>query len=151
MVLKKRGLNSASSKLLYSFENKDFYVVLKNENNHTEYYVSLDGNDVRKIRSLKTKKKDQKLLSDAFNFANYHTNFITNIPDAKYIWGKDSYFVVKDSTGKRYGEYSLAALTLPLSIDGALAGYIIRKLGEEIPQYNAFGAIWFNRRNFYSV
>ena len=54
------------------------------------------------------------------------------MPDAQYVRGKKSYFVIKDTKGDRYGEYSLAALTLPLPIDGKLAGYLMRNLTEEM-------------------
>ncbi len=134
IILKSFDAENASEILVYSLEDKDFYVVLKNDNGYTEYYASLNIDAVVNKRMLKTKKKDEQLLSDAFKLDKYHSEFIIKMPDAKYVRGKKSYFVVKDSSGKRYGEYSLAALTLPLPIDGSLAGYLMRRLGEEIPQ-----------------
>lgn len=133
IILKSFDAENASEILVYSLEDKDFYVVLKNGDNYTEYYASLKNDAVENKRMLKTRKKDKQLLSDAFKLDKYHRDFITKMPDAKYVRGKKSYFVVKDNDGKRYGEYSLASLTLPLPIDGSLAGYLLRRLGEEIP------------------
>jgi len=134
IVLKSFASQGASETLLYSLRDKDFLVILKNGEDYKEYYTSLDGDIVGDKRLLKIKKSDQKLIAEAFNLDQYHRNFITKMPDAKYVRGKKSYFAVKDNKGKRYGEYSLASLTLPLPIDGSLAGYLIRTLTEEIPQ-----------------
>jgi len=96
-------------KLLYSMEDRYFYLIIKDSPCHKEYYVALDSlGDIRKInlvkaetktrKQLKQQEQYRKLLSEAepvFDLSRYHTNFITRMPDAKYIRGVPSYFVVK--------------------------------------------------------
>lgn len=134
-------------KLLYSMEDRYFYLIIKDTPCHKEYYVALDSlGDIRKISLVKAETKTRKqrkqqeqyreLLSPVFDLSRYHTNFITRMPDAKYIRGVPSYFVVKDVDGKRYGEYCLSSLTLPLPIDAKLAGYLIRRLSDEAARDN---------------
>lgn len=52
------------------------------------------------------------------------------MPDAKFIQGYPSYFVVKDEEGKRYGEFSLSYLTVPSPINRNVYGYLIKKMSE---------------------
>jgi hypothetical protein len=132
IILESFASVDASETLLYSLSDNSFLVILKNDDNYTEYYTSLDENKINDKRILKTNKSDKKLLADAFKLDQYHRDFITKIPDAKYVRGNKSYFVIKDAKGKRYGEYSLPSLSLPLPINGLLAGYLIRRLSEEM-------------------
>lgn len=136
LVLEKMDSIKSSAKLLYSIEDKDFLLILKKDNKYTEYYISTENGKTKVIRELKIKKKNIELFKNAFNLNDYHSDFITKMPDAKFIRGKKTYFVIKNNEGKRYGEYSLSAFTLPLPIDGNLAGYLMRKLSEEISQSN---------------
>jgi len=133
-------------KLLYSLDNKDFYVIIKSNPCYQEYYVALDSlGRTDKIRPVKAETKTRKqrkqqeqyrqLLSEAepiFDLSKYHKEFITTVPDAKMVAGKPSYFVVKDIDGKRYGEYSLSSLTAPLPINIYLWAYLFRKLLDEV-------------------
>lgn len=137
-----------SPKLLYSIEDKYYYLII-GDIPYKEYYIELDDiGNINRIRFLKAtenknrkQKKQQKqyykLLSKAepiFDLNRYHTNFITKISEAKYLNGKDTYFVIKDINGKRYGEYRLSAITLPLPINSNLWAYLIRRLSNEIAQ-----------------
>lgn len=132
-------------KLLYSLDNKDFYVIIKSNPCYQEYYVALDSlGRIDKMHSVKVETKTRKqrkqqeqyqqLLSEAepiFDLRKYHTDFITKIPDTKYTSGRYSYFVLKDIDGKRYGEYRLSAVTSPLPINASLWTYLIRRLSDE--------------------
>lgn len=127
------SISPKSKKILYSLDNKDFYVIINLQNNYQEYYVFFDNNKKNmKSRVLTTDEKEKNILIKSFDLDKYHTNFITKMPNANYVRGKNSYFVIKDKKGKRYGEYCLSSLTLPLPIDSELAGYLIRKLSQEI-------------------
>lgn len=119
-------------KLLYSLRNRDYYLIIKEGDNYKEYYVAMDSsNNVIVMRNLKNKKKERKLLSQAFELSKYRLDFVTKMPNATYVRGEPSYFTIKDEKGKRYGEYSLSSLTLPNPIDGELYGYLLRRTIEQ--------------------
>ncbi|REC41831.1 hypothetical protein [Chryseobacterium pennipullorum] len=131
-------------KILYSLDNRYFYVIISN-NPYREFYVVLDGNSVSKIEpiitELKTRKQRKqnkqycKLLSKAeplFDFGKYNKEFITKMPQATSISGRDSYFVLKDIDGKRYGEYNLSSITTPLPINMYLWTYLTKKLSDQM-------------------
>lgn len=121
-----------SYKLLYSINDRDFWVIIKKESLFKEYYVRLDECDeILFSRSVKNRRKDFKLLTRAFELEMYHLNFITSLPDAKFIHGHPSYFVIIDSDGTRYGEYSLSSLTIPTPIDADVYFYLTRRLIEQ--------------------
>jgi len=121
-----------SYKLLYSINDRDFWVIVKKETLFKEYYLRLDESDeIIFTRPVKSRRKDFKLLTRAFDLEMYHSNFITSLPDAKFIHGYPSYFVIKDSDGTRYGEYSLSSLTIPTPIDADVYFYLTRRLIEQ--------------------
>lgn len=136
--------------ILYSLEDKYYYLIIKDTSCYKEYYVALDSlGGVDKMRFVKAETKIMKqrrqeeqyrnLLLEAepiFDLSKYHTDFITNVPDAKMMSGKPSYFVVKDIDGKRYGEYRLSAATAPLPINVNLWAYLIRRLSDEVAKDN---------------
>lgn len=131
-------------KLLYSLEDKYFYVIIK-DTVYKEYYVDLNDLDkINKIYLIRTEinnrkqrkkhKEYQKLLSKAepiFDVSKYSQKTISNMPNATVITGKPSYFVLTDS-GAKYGEFSLSSITLPTPIDYNLLTYLMRRLSEEI-------------------
>lgn len=133
-------------KLLYSFEDKYYFLIIKDTPFYKEYYIEADSlGDVVQLRfmnynKLKLKKQRKqaeqykKLLNEGnpFNLNQYHTDYILRVPDAKYITGKPTYFVVKDIESKRYGEYRLSAITVPSPINQSLWIYLFRRLGEEL-------------------
>lgn len=122
----------SSYKLLYSINDRDFWVIVKKETLFKEYYVRLDESDeILFTRPVKSRRKDFNLLTRAFALEMYHSNFITSLPDAKFIHGHPSYFVIKDCNGTRYGEYSLSSLTLPTPINTDVYLYLIRRLTEQ--------------------
>jgi hypothetical protein len=136
-------------KLLYSLEDRYYYLIIKDTPCYKEYYIEVDSlGDVLQSRFLDQKKMGkkqrkqaeqyQKLLCEGtpFNLNQYHTDYITRMPDAKYISGKPTYFVVKDIEGKRYGEYRLSAITTPSLIDKNLWSYLLRRLSEETENNN---------------
>lgn len=128
-----------SPKLLYSVLDKNYYVLIKDEKEYKEYYLTTDSlGKITEVRLLEKTKRENKELSqlNPFKLQKYHSEFITNIPNAEYLRGYSSYFVIKDKYGKRYGEFHLPVYTLPPPIDGKLYGYLIRRLSEQISKNN---------------
>lgn len=125
-----------SPKLLYSVLDKDYYVLVKDEEKkYKEYYITTDSlGKITEVRFLERTKRKNKELSrlNPFELQKYRSGFITNMPDAEYVRGYSSYFVVKDESGERYGEFCLSSFTLPMPIDGKLYGYLVRRLSEQI-------------------
>ncbi|WP_196889607.1 hypothetical protein [Aureivirga sp. CE67] len=118
-------------KLLFSLIDEEYYIVIKRNNNYTEYYIETDslGNIKRKIL-LDTTEKDKNMLSKAFQLNQYSTDFITKVPNAKLVAGRSSYFVIKDKKGKRYGEFSISSMVMPPVIDPDLLIYLNYRLIE---------------------
>lgn len=111
-------------KILYSIEDKYYYLIIEEAPCYKEYYVAIDSlGGIDKLRLVKAETESRKqweqyseLLSQAepiFDLSRYNTDFITKMPDAKMVSGKPSYFVIKDIDGQRYGEFSLSSITLP--------------------------------------
>lgn len=135
-----------STKILYSFLDKDYYVIIQENNGYKEYYISTDSlnnilifNEINKKgykgnkrKILKRIKEDNNTINKAFNLENYHNGLITLVPNATYINGQPSYFVVIDKSGRRYGEYSLSAMTSPPPIDPNLWIYLLRELSTQM-------------------
>lgn len=121
------------SKILYSLKDEHYYVIIQKEDKYQEYYVYLDSTgSVDKIHSLESRKENRKMFSQAFMPGKYHSGFKTNVPEATYVRGVPSYFVLKGMDGKRYGEYSLSSLTFPPPIEGDIYAYLTKRLSEEI-------------------
>ncbi len=134
-----------ASKLLYSIDDKYYYIIIESRPCHKEYFIVLDStsnlekllflNDISKNKKDEKKQKEYtKLIKglDLFDFSKYHENFITRMPDAKFLSGKLSYFVVKDINDKRYGEFSLSTITIPTPINENLLMYLIRRTSDAI-------------------
>ena len=137
-------------KLLYSIEDKYYYVLLNYLPFLKEYIVEIDslGNiiSVKLItenantkRQMKLLEKDKKLLKELvpFDLTKYDTEYITIMP-TNYTcctFGRLGYFVVKDTNGNRYGEFRLSMPVVPEPIDLKLWAYIIKKLSKNI-EYN---------------
>lgn len=138
-----------ASKLVYSLEDRYFYLIIKDAPCFKEYYIALDSlgridkmypviDKIQNKKQRKQKEQYQKILEEAkpFELNQYHSDFITRMPEATYTSGRYSYFVVKDINGKRYGEYRLSAITAPLPINKNLWSYLIRRLSSEIERSN---------------
>lgn len=133
-------------KILYSFEDIYYYLIIKDTPYYREFFISFDSIGViSKVRPVivqvktwkqrKQQKQYRELLLKAepiFDISKYHTGLITKIPDAKIVEGKPSYFVMVDVDNKRYGEYSLSAISMPLPINTSLWVYLVRRLSDEI-------------------
>lgn len=121
------------AKLLYSLQDKEYYIITKSECGYKEVYLSADSlGIIKEVRFFDHLLIERKLLCKAFDFSNYHTKIVTSMPNAKFIRGEPSYFVVKDEVGKRFGEFSLSSLTLPIPLDSKLFGYLYNRITEEI-------------------
>lgn len=143
-------------KILYSLQDRDYLIILKQDSCYKEYVLKVDSvcnilaireidND-EKIRKIKAKRflsrsnrkllkrllVDKQTVKDAFDTSQYSTEFITSMPDATWVAGVPSYFVMKDEKNKRYGEYSLSSIITPCPINPDLWAYLIRKLLENI-------------------
>lgn len=131
LVLQKLAISSET--LVYSIEDKYYYVAIKNECDYIERYVVLDSmGDIQKNTLLKTRRKDKKILKTAFILENYSNDLSMDIPKASYVRGRTSYFVVRDKNHKRYGEYRLPVFSLPPPINKDVYGYIIKRLSQEM-------------------
>jgi putative uncharacterized protein (fragment) len=142
-------------KILYSLQNKYYYIIFQQDSKYTEYFITIDSVcNILKIkrfekdkeivnlkmqRPSRNKKKkinqlenDRQTIKDAFNIHQYEKNIITSVPNATYIAGVPSYFVLKDENGKRYGEYCLFSITIPCPINPKLWAYLIKTLSENI-------------------
>jgi hypothetical protein len=120
-------------KLLYSLSDKEYYVITNTTFGFKEYFITLDSSsNINGLKKLRSKKKDKKFLRQAFDLTKYHLELVTIVPEATYVRGEPSYFVVKDEKGKRYGEFNLSMLTVPNPIDGKIYGYLVRRITEEI-------------------
>jgi len=126
-----------TEKILYSISDEQYYVILKDVCRYKQYYIHIDstGNIIDQ-RTVKTSNKNKKLLARAFNLDNYHTEFITKADNPTVVQGNPSYFVIKNVNGKRYGEYSLSTITVPVPIDKQLYNYLLTGLIKESTKYS---------------
>lgn len=125
------------SKLLYSIDDKYFYVLLKKESSLMEFVIVLDsfGNICALKEPTKLSRQDKKLLKETepFVLINYDTNYITAVSNVEdFTFGHLAYFVIKDDVGKRFGEFRSFMPTANAPIDLKLWGYIIRKISEQL-------------------
>lgn len=136
-------------KILYSLQDRDYIIILEQDSCYKEFVLKVDSgcnilvvreidND-EMIEKLKSKKilsrnnkkllkrllEDRQTVKDAFDTSRYSTEFITFMPDATWVAGVPSYFVMKDKRNKRYGEYSLSSITTPCPIDPNLWAYLL--------------------------
>jgi hypothetical protein len=119
------------ARILYSLKDEHYYVIIQNKNKFQEYYVYLDsGGRLGEIQLIESRRENKKTLSKAFESHKYHSYFKTDMPEATYVRGVPSYFVMKGNDGKRYGEYCLSSLTLPPPIEGEIYAYLITRLSE---------------------
>lgn len=137
-----------AAKLLYSIEDKYYYVIIQVSTlYYKEFFISLsDNGDIDEIRLIlyedntrrkrKQNRQYKELLSKAepiFTFDKKLSNdYITRIPNAKYIGERYSYFVLKDLNNVKYMEYRLPVITFPSPINAYLLAYLIRRLSDEI-------------------
>lgn len=143
-------------KLLFSLQDKDYYVIIKDSDIISKFYVRIDsvcnlitlcvvkddfGNYCKKYAKYSKRKKhnilacfedDKKTIKDAFDLNQYHIGYITRSANEKWTTGIPSYFVIKDIDGRRYGEYSLSSITAPSPINPNLWVYLFKNLTEQM-------------------
>jgi hypothetical protein len=118
-----------TDKLLYSISDEHYYVILKDGCCYKEYYIHLDSTGkITSQRLAKKVKRSKELLKAAFELNNYHKEFITKVDSPKVLQGNNSYFVVTDVSGNKYGEFALAAITVPIPINTKLYNYLFKRL-----------------------
>lgn len=141
-------------RMLYSHLDRDYYIIIQQDNCYKEYSVIVDNNgrflfinEIENDKELELLQKNKFLfrknkarlkhivgsrliLKKAFNTDQYSKGFITSMPNASYIAGIPSYFVIKDEYNQRYGEFSLSSMISPCPIDPLLWLYLNRQLSE---------------------
>jgi hypothetical protein len=118
-----------TNKLLYSISNEHYYIILKDGCCYKEYYIHLDSTGkVVNQRLIKSAKRNKEILKKAFELGNYRKEFVTKVDSPKVVQGNNSYFVVKDVSGNKYGEFALAAITVPIPINIKLYNYLFKRL-----------------------
>ena len=144
----------SGKKLLYSILDRDFYIIIQQDNSFKEYFVTIDDdccylsfveveNDKElyllkkekylprdKRRRLKELLRSRQILKNGFNTDQYSKGFIISIPNASVVEGVPSYFVIKDENNQRFGEYSLSSITSPCPISPHLWAYLVRQLSD---------------------
>lgn len=149
-------------KILYSLLDMNYLIIIKQDCRHKEYVLQVDSvcnilvikeiNDDDIIEKLKAKKylsrsskkhlnrllEDKRIIEEAFNTSQYKAGFITSMPNATWIAGVPSYFVMKDENNQRCGEYSLSSITIPCPINPSLWAYLSRKLGDNLYGESSF-------------
>lgn len=143
-------------KMAYSLKNEDYYIIIHSDSAYKEYVVSIDSAchivSMKKIdhdsiienlkakrhlsgkqrKELKRLEADRQMLKEAFYMEQYNTDPITDVPNATYMDGVPSYFVIKDEYDNRYGEYCLSSIIIPSLINPDLWIYLTRELVENI-------------------
>lgn len=146
----------SGEKILYSLQDRDYCLIFKHDSCFKEYVVKVDSvcnilslkkiEKDKEIELLKSKKflsrgsrkhlkrllEERQMVKDAFDTSQYSPEFRTSMPNATYVAGVPSYFVMKDENDKRYGEYSLSSITTPCPINPDLWAYLIRTLSENM-------------------
>lgn len=117
-------------KMLYSVRNSEYYIILKKDRTYEQYFVVAKEMQSLKITRLNDESPNLRIFKRIFKLNKYHTGFITKMPNAKFVQGDLSYFVVKDESGDRYGEFSLSFLTVPSPIDKEIYAYLTTKMAE---------------------
>jgi len=117
-------------KMLYSVNDSEYYIIIKDKEHYQEYFVVVPKTGKGKVRRLSAEKTNRMILSRIFRLKKYHTGFVTKMPDAKFLQGDLSYFVVKDDSGNRYGEFSLPFLVVPPPIDTNVYAYLTTRISE---------------------
>ncbi|MBS4012385.1 MAG: hypothetical protein KGZ97_01320 [Bacteroidetes bacterium] len=119
--------DTAALKLLYSIDDKNYWIITKESKNFKEYYVRLDScSNILENKSLGNYKGDLNLVIEAFNIGKYNSELIF---DSRGIISAKKYFVIKDKDGKRYAECSVLSLPF-VHIDENLDMYIAMRLAE---------------------
>lgn len=143
-------------RILYSLQDKYYYLIIQQDSIYKEYAVKTDsiGNVLilvkidhnqeieklsrkkflskKKRRLLEFLKEGRNTIREAFDTSQYKREFITNMPNASHAEGYPSYFVMKDEYNNRYGEYSLFSFTVPCPIKMQLWVYLIRECTAQI-------------------
>jgi len=141
-------------KILYSLKDKYYYLIFQHNNCYKEFFVVMDSmctnltikevkNDANaenlkakyhlsKRKSLKKYHEERQIICDAFDTSQYSAEFITTLPNATYVAGTPSYFVLKDEDNKRYGEYSLSSIVAPSPINPVLWAVLFKRIMENI-------------------
>ncbi len=127
-------------KVLYFLEDCYYYLIIKASPRNKEYYIALDSlGEIRvlyvlaeRTKTAKQKRYEKLLLEAGPIFEPTYYKKVSQSLETRTALGRSSYFVMKDANGKRFGEYCLSALTIPLPINQALWIYLINRLSEEI-------------------
>lgn len=107
--------------VLFSVAEKNYLIVVENDNEYMEYYSEYEDGKITTSKTFSVDKKN-RLYQKMFDKNSYRTDFVTFNTDF-YKSGYDTasgnitYFVLKDSKGKSYGEARLSIFVKPNPID----------------------------------
>jgi len=107
--------------VVFSIAEKDYLVVIENEDEYTEYYTQYQDGKITSSITFSVGKED-RLYKKMFDKSGYRTDFVTfNTaffkPSYEKASGNITYFVLKDKKGKSYGESRLSVFVKPNPID----------------------------------
>ena len=146
----------SGKKMLYSLQDRDYFIIVQNENQYKSYILSINNNysiirvkevdnnleyerlleqkflSWKKRKRLKQMQEERQAIRDAFKLDDNPKPYIISFPQADYVAGVPSYFVIKDERNIRYCEYCFASLTAPCPINPVLYAYIIRTLSKAL-------------------
>ena len=136
-----------ADKMLFTADDKNYYVIINNTPCYMEYYVSFanDGS-INKVCSVsnqgRTRKEHQelswlrKILKKAepiFDFKKYEYGY--DFTKAKHTEGRIVYFILKDKENKTIAEYQMPVISIPSPVDLNLLIYMMRRLTLYIFEY----------------
>ena len=128
-----RETKSNNPYLLISSNNQFYLVVLDRDSHYTMVHCEFNQNGAIDIQKVINQEKSNTILNRAFDTSGYHTGFISF--DSEFFkdgyeiaYGSPTYFVLKNSEGKRFGESVLSVLVKPNPIDPEVYGYLFSAL-----------------------
>jgi hypothetical protein len=139
------------TKLLFSVNNQYFYIIIDDTLNYKEIFISFKNEKINHCYFIKNKygliksKYEKQLMSDRknllsnanpFDLKQYHNEFITDLDKAisyfGHSYGQPAYFVIKDTSGNRYGEIGLYSFVFGKNMNVNLIWYLNFRLWAEM-------------------
>lgn len=117
--------------VIYSNSDKLFFVVVENQDNYKEYFISNEVNPVK--MEVRTINKPNSLYLKMFNKSNYKTDYVTFKSEMynkgyEATFGNLVYFAYHNLDGKTYGEFRLSIITKPSPIDKDINEHLALKV-----------------------
>ena len=144
----------SGKKMLYSLQDREYIVIIQFGDDYKCFVLSMN-NDCsisqikevntnlecevllkqkfpprKKRKCLKQFQEERQAIRDAFILDDKPIFSCITFPEAVYVAGVPSYFVIKDEHNIRYCEYCFSSLTAPCPISPNLYVYLLRTLSE---------------------